>query len=486
MMNSEELRKEAKKEEALRILSRRNLIDFTRYTFDAFKPAPFHLAYYKILDLFAQGKIKNLIISMPPQHGKSEGSSRRLSSYLLGKNPDLKIGIATYNQKFSRKFNRDNQRIIDSQKYHNLFPETNLCSVGAINSKFIRTADEFEIVDSEGGLNNVGRGSAFTGLTVDIAILDDVYKDYAEAKSPVIRESSIDWYSTVVNTRLHNDSQRLLVFTRWDEEDLIGHIETTEEVEIIESFSQLEDPDPEKWYKINFEAIKTGKPTEIDPRKKGEPLWPEKHSLKNLLKAKALDPEKFESLYQGNPRPAEGILYKRFTEYDTLPDIVKKGNYTDTADTGKDKLCSICYNKGNDGLIYVTDILYTDEPMEVTEPATAKMLDKNGTVEADIESNNGGRGFARNVKKLLTSRCDVKWFHQGGNKESRILTNSATVQQYVVFPKGWILKWPEFANDVLRYKRMFSANNFDDAPDTLTGMVEKNIESEYASIRRYA
>jgi len=486
MMNSDDLRKMARAEEAKRILSRRNVLDFTNYTFEKFEPAPFHTIYYKILDMFAKGLIKNLIVSMPPQHGKSEGASRRLPTYMLGANPDLRIGLGTYNQTFSRKFNRSNQKILNDQKYINLFPETKIGS-RKHTDKYTCNADEFEIIAKDGSFRNVGRGGGITGETIDTMVLDDVYKDYEEANSPVIRESAINWYTTSINTRLHNDSQRLLVFTRWDEGDLIGHIESTEEVIIVTSFSQLENTDPSKWYKINFEAIKTGEPTEIDPRKRGEPLWPERHSLENLLKAKALDPEKFESLYQGNPRPAAGLLYRRFKEYDELPDkIIKIGNYTDTADTGKDKLCSVCYDRGSDDLIYITDVYYTDEPMEITEPATAKMLDKNGTRESDIESNNGGRGFARNVKKQTNQMCTVKWFHQSGNKESRILTNSASVLQNVIMPKGWILKWPEFANDVLRYKRMFSANNFDDAPDTLTGIVEKNIGSQYAHIRRYA
>jgi len=489
MMNSDDLRKMARAEEAKRILSRRNVLDFTKYTFAKFEPAPFHTTYYRILDMFAKGLIKNLIVSMPPQHGKSEGASRRLTSYMLGRDPELRIGIGTYNQSYARKFNRDNQRIIDEQMYLNLFPESRLnkSRVVTVTGSYLRNADEFEIVGNIGGLKTVGRGGALTGNTLDIAVLDDIYKDYAEAKSPVIRASSVDWYSTVVNTRLHNDSQRLLVFTRWDEDDLIGHIESTEEVENITSFSQLENTDPSKWYKINFEAIKTGEPTEIDPRKRGEPLWPERHSLENLLKAKALDPEKFESLYQGNPRPAAGLLYRKFTEYEKLPNkITKVGNYTDTADTGKDKLCSVCYVKGSDNLIYLTDVYYTDEPMETTEPMVAKMLDKNSIRECDIESNNGGRGFARNVKTLTNQMCNVKWFHQSSNKESRILTNSASVLQNIIMPKGWILRWPEFANDVLRYKRMFSANNFDDAPDTLTGIIEKNIGSQYAHIRRHA
>ena len=67
----------------------------------------------------------------------------------------------------------------------------------------------------------------------------------------------------------------------------------------------------------------------------------------------------------------------------------------------------------------------------------------------------------------------INWFHQGDNKESRIITKAATVKQTIVFPDDWHLRWPEFFNDVVKFKRKFSANTHDDAPDVLTGIVER-------------
>lgn len=102
----------------------------------------------------------------------------------------------------------------------------------------------------------------------------------------------------------------------------------------------------------------------------------------------------FDSLYQGRPATKEGLLYgSEFQTYDELPpanEIIKKANYTDTADLGDDYLCSICYVVSRDGFAYVTDVLFTQEPMEVTEPITAQMLLRNDTRIAYIESNNGG------------------------------------------------------------------------------------------------
>ena len=103
---------------------------------------------------------------MPPQHGKSEGSTRRLPAYLLGKNPDRKVVVSSYNATFARKFNRDIQRIIDDKEYYKLFPETvlNQSNVVAISDSWLRNSEEFEIVNNKGSLKAVGRGGALTAI----------------------------------------------------------------------------------------------------------------------------------------------------------------------------------------------------------------------------------------------------------------------------------------------------------------------------------
>ena len=94
-----------------------------------------------------------------------------------------------------------------------------------------------------------------------------------EANSPIIRENCWEWYTSVVKTRMHNYSGELIVFTRWHEEDLIGMISQREPVVDLMAWTQLERPSPEGWLHLNFEALKTGDPTEIDPRQPGEALW---------------------------------------------------------------------------------------------------------------------------------------------------------------------------------------------------------------------
>lgn len=456
--------------------SRNSLLTFTKTTLDAFEVQPFHKVYYKMLDEFAKGKIKRLIVSMPPQHGKTEGSTRRLSAYLLGRNPDIKIGVASYNFYFASKLNRDVQRIITTPEYSKIFPNSTLSNNNVVTKlgSYLRNGNEFEIVNAIGGLKSVGRGGALTGNKIDVMLMDDLYKDYMEANSPIVRESVWDWYTTVVDSRLHNNSQQLIVFTRWHEEDLIGRLESKGKVKTVSTFDEIYQPLKfDEWLKINFEAIKDSEPTELDPRENGEPLWPNRHSKESLLASMEMDVEKFNCLYQGNPESAEGLLYSTFKTYNDLPEVKIVKNYTDTADTGQDKLCSIVYAlplaKADDHL-YVLDVLYTDEPMEKTEPAVIDLFNKNEVHLANIESNNGGRGFARVIQNGVKGHVD--WFHQGNNKEARIFSNSATVNRRIVMPADWFLRWPKFYSDVVKAKKLFKANKFDDAPDTLTGIVE--------------
>jgi predicted phage terminase large subunit-like protein len=487
-MNAVSYASKARLELARRELARRSILHFTKYTMPEFQETSFHRNYARFLDLFAQKKIMKGMITCPPQHGKSELSSRRLPSFILGKRPNSKIAILSYAASFAQGFNRDNQRIIDSPEYKNLFPETFLNSnnIRTVSSQYQRNSTIFEIVGKRGFLKTVGRGGPLTGDPVDVAIMDDLYKDSAEGNSPVIRDAVIEWYTSVVMKRLHNDSQQLIVFTRWHDEDLIGWLEERDTVIVVESWDQLETIDPNAWYKINFPALMNHPKTELDQREMGEPLYPEKHSKEKLEKERSIDPEKFEAMNQGDPTPKAGLLVTQpFNTYDVRPsNFTKLGNYTDVADTGTDYLCSINYGVYQDR-IYILDVYYTQDPQEITEGATADLLKRGMIREAMFESNNGGRGFARAVDRILKQKIVITWFHQSLNKESRILTNAVSVQNSLLFPKNWQSRWPEFSKHILRFKKKFRANKHDDGWDALTGVYEfSGLNSSISALYR--
>ncbi|GHT09111.1 terminase [Bacteroidia bacterium] len=413
------------------------------------------------------------MVFMPPQHGKSEGSTRRLPAFIVGKKPDTKVAIISYSASKSRKFNREIQRVIDTPEYNAIFPNTVL---GA--SKFsdntdtwIRTADEFEIVGRRGSVKTVGVGGALTGEPVDVLIMDDIYKDAKTAWSPVVRESVSDWYDTVAETRLHNGSQQLIVFTRWHEDDLAGTLLRQQGI-----YDPTENPNG--WVVVIYQAIKQGSPTEYDPRGEGEALWDERHSLEKLQSIRLRNPHVFDSLYQQDPKPAEGLMYENgFVEYGIKPAsqyCIRKA-YVDTADTGADYLCAIIYDETEIGN-YLVDVMYTQKPMEYTEPALAQLLTRHTVAECIVESNNGGRGFQRAVEKqcrlLGNTKTKFKWFHQSENKDIRIYSNSAAVQNLIFMPQGWTKLFPDFATAINGYLKI-GKNPHDDAPDALTGTVEK-------------
>ena len=458
---------------SLQLVPQENLLSFTRHTLPAFAPAPFHIAYYEVLTRFAMGEIKKLMITMPPQHGKSEGATRRLPAFVLGQDPDKRIAIVSYNAIKARKFNRELQRIMDDDRYYELFPQTLLAGQasyqeqGRRSRNYARNSDECEIVGYQGSFKTIGVGGSLTGEPVDMLIMDDLYKDASSAWSPVIRQNVADWYDTVASTRLHNDSQQLLVFTRWHMEDLAGRLLEQEGV-----YDPIENP--QGWLLVSFPAIQNRPPSEQDPRVEGEPLWPERHSLEKLLEIKGRSPTVFESLYQQNPQPSQGLMYEEFTCYTDLPSRSYSVAYIDAADSGADYLCALFYKEAEDGN-YITDVLYTKDPMEVTETTLTYMLQQHQVERCHIESNNGGNLFVSNLQQRSwdTGNRLTRFnpFHQNQNKTARIFAASASVQKLVKMPLDWKKRFPKFARDLTGYLRV-GTNAHDDAPDALTGSIE--------------
>lgn len=433
-------------------------------------------------------------LDLIPTHN-SEGSSRKLPAFMLGLNPDTKICIGSYAATIARDFNRDVQRIIDTPKYREIFPKTflNGSNVVTMTNTYLRNSDVIEMVGHKGSLRVVGRGGALTSKTVDVMIMDDVYKDYSEGNSPIVRNAAWKWYTTVVKKRLHNKSQELIVFTRWHEEDLIGKIEKGgEKIIDIKSWDSIKNIPDGAWVRINFEALKTGEPNEIDPREPGAALWESMHSRAKLERERALDPIQFQCLDQGNPGSAEGRLYRNpfrtYVDKSEWGTFVRSGNYTDVADEGDDFTFSACYDvykSGNEAwneqkkrfepILYalITDMVFTQENTEVTAVTVPEMINRCGTQKAWIESNNGGAGFEKLIRKKIKAISEP--FYQGANKESRIITNSASVNAQIIMPLGWEERFSKIHEHVTGFLRDFPANEHDDPEDGLTGIYEKEL-----------
>lgn len=245
----------------------------------------------------------------------------------------------------------------------------------------------------------------------------------------------------------------------------------------------LMEAEPGEWTVLSLPCVTT------DAQGREAALWPFKHSLAELKELARVDPFVFETQYMQNPRPLQGLMYERgFREYDIRPagKAVRKC-YIDTADTGGDFLCAIVYDE-TDEANYVVDVLYTDKPMEYTEQATAEMLTRHKVERCNVESNNGGRGFCRNVesscRRFGNSRTIFSWFAQTANKQVRIFTRSAEAQNIVYMPRGWRHAFPAFASALLGYMKT-GHNAHDDAPDALTGTVEKRATATKGAAAKY-
>ena len=364
----------------------------------------------------------------------------------------------SYNETLSSTFAKQVRDMIATEQtqgvtvYRDIFPDTKIKYGEASMNKWALEGSQVANY-----LATSPTGTA-TGFGADLIVIDDLIKNSEEAYNSNVLEKHIDWFTNTMLSRTEKGFKLIIIMTRWASNDLAGFI-----------LSNYDDV-----VHINYKAINDD----------GTPLDEETLSLEDFeFKTKNMAKEIVYANYQQEPIDLKGRLYSNLKTYKQLPAdsnnnllFVAYKNYTDTADTGEDYLCSICYGVYNKEA-YILDVLYTKEPMEITEPATAKMLVTNNIKDADIESNNGGRGFARAVERYLlekynSNRCKVRWFHQTQNKRARILSNATWVMEHIYFPVNWADRWPEFYKAITTYQKE-GKNKNDDGPDTLTGIAEK-------------
>lgn len=270
---------------------------FLGYANPKYQAEWFHILIADYCQKLFEGKIKNLMVFVPPQHGKSEIISRNFPAWVLGNDPELKIIGSSYSSDLANGFSLNIQRTIESEEYQAIFPETQM---NGMNGRYVkgykRNEDYFDIIGG-GFYKAVGVGKGLTGTPVDIAIIDDPVKDAVEAYSPVYRERVWNWYNTVLTTRLHNDSRQLFIMTRWHEDDLAGRILKSE---------------PDDWTVLVIPAIcEVENDNGLSTRHIGEALWPQRHSLAKLMKQKQRSPRDFSALYQQRPTIEGGNIVKR-------------------------------------------------------------------------------------------------------------------------------------------------------------------------------
>lgn len=398
-----------------------------------------------------------LIINLPPRHGKSR-TATMFVEWLLGKNPTQKIMTGSYNETLSTVFSKAVRNTISEIKadpnkivYSDIFPDIrikkgdgamNLWSLEGQYSNYLATSPT---------------GTA-TGFGANIIIIDDLIKNAEEAYNENILEKHWEWFTNTMLSRLETGGKIIIIMTRWHSQDLAG-----------KALEQLK----ETGYVIKHISMKA-------LQDNGEMLCEELLPLLEYeKKVKTMGQDIASANYQQEPIDLKGRLYTSFKTYENIDfEFSRIRSYTDTADQGSDYLCSIIYGEYKQEA-YILDIYYTKDGMEITEEEVAKRHYEQKVNTADIESNNGGRGFARNIERILkekykTNKTRVNWFHQGANKIARIISNSTWVMDHIYFPKNWRYKYPEYYDAMTKYQKE-GKNKYDDAPDATTGIAEKII-----------
>lgn len=269
-----------------RELAQTRFIKFVEKVWPTFISGRHHKRMAEAFERVARGECKRLIINMPPRHTKSEFASYLLPAWFLGKFPHKKVIQASHTAELAVGFGRKVRNLVDSDVYHDIFPDLNLQSdskaAGRWNTS--KGGDYFAI----------GVGGAVTGKGADVLIIDDPHSEQEAAmaaSNPEVYDKVIEWYTSGPRQRLQPGGSIVIVMTRWSQRDLTG--------QVLKAAAQRSGED---WEVIEFPAIMPS----------GNPLWPEFWSLEELEALRnELPNAKWQAQYQQNPVGNESAIVKR-------------------------------------------------------------------------------------------------------------------------------------------------------------------------------
>ena len=247
------------------------------------------------LDLIDQALVRafntpdsRLVISCPPQEGKSQRASRRFPLWALTQNPDLRIAVASYEANIARRWGR---AIRDDITQH--ARDLNLSVRADLSAQH-----EWQLDQHDGGVFTAGVGGAMTGRPVDLLLIDDPVKDREQADSPTFREKVWDWWTDTASTRLAPGAPVILILTRWHEDDLAGRLLASEDGprwDVVSIPAQCDDPATDQLGRQVGEFMESA-------RGRTQVQW---EAIKRNAPTRT-----WAALYQQRPTPAEGAVWK--------------------------------------------------------------------------------------------------------------------------------------------------------------------------------
>lgn len=264
--------------------------------------------------------LDRLIVTMPPRHSKSEICTRKFPAWCIGLDPYIQIIICAYGLKLAKHFSDSIRSTMESDAYKKIFPNRNIPAKSGSDMWYLYDPKYYKRgVHKKVHVPTViaaGVGGPITGFGGKLLIIDDPIKTKAEAESLIIRESTWTWYTETFRTRVEPGAAILIVMTRWHEDDLVGRVINLASI----------DKKADQYAVLNLPAIKPSEEQEAairanlknyvmgvdDPRLEGEALHEARMTAEDLVRQRATMGERgFQSLYQGNPTPPEGAMFKR-------------------------------------------------------------------------------------------------------------------------------------------------------------------------------
>ena len=261
-----------------------DFLSFVKAVWPEFVEGPHHRHIAEKFNKLAKGEIKRLIVNMPPRHTKSEFASFLLPSWMVGRNPKLKIIQATHTGELAIRFGRKAKNLIDSEEYSKIF-QTRL-------QEDSKAAGRWETAQG-GEYFAAGVGGAITGRGADLLIIDDPHSEQ-DALSEQSLENAYEWYTSGPRQRLQPGASIVLVMTRWSTKDLTA--------KLLKAQKEVKG---DQWDVVEFPAI-------LDHGPKPEPVWPQYWKLDELEKVKATLPVgKWNAQWMQRPTSEEGAIIKR-------------------------------------------------------------------------------------------------------------------------------------------------------------------------------
>jgi predicted phage terminase large subunit-like protein len=239
-----------------------------------------------------------LIISMPPQEGKSSRVTKIGSLWALTRDPERRIAIVSYSQPLAEGFGREVRNWISSND-----GDEGTFDIGLKVARDNGSAKRWQLDGHRGGIVCVGIGGGLTGRPAEALVIDDPFADATQADSAYFRDRVWGWWQSVGTPRLAPSAPVILINTRWHEDDLAGRFLAAE--------------DGHRWRVVNIPALADHDPAkgETDPlgREPGEWLTSARGRTDVEWEAIRIQvgSRVFNALYQGRPSPDAGNVWQR-------------------------------------------------------------------------------------------------------------------------------------------------------------------------------